>query len=323
MNSGSGKVERAKALFRDAARRAVLGLTDVEVDDLSQRVALAFDALGGVAPSLDRITAGVVLRPSAELAAVFAARLRGLIGAGDVRPLFDLPSLLDERLGILMFPVGHEKLDGGCAVIDGGAFIFVSDVDRDDALFSCAHELGHLVAMYARRVNEDGAVLDPAGGAEDSARGPFEHFADVFAAELLIPTRGLGLALRKVRALAGVTRGSIGDIELLYLSRIFGVPFIAAARRCERATLLPKGGAAKLHRYLVERFGGPEQRAEELGLPPRVKSEFAALPRSVELTIIKQAEAGRAVANQAANPAPRGRATKAAVRQRLLYGSRN
>jgi Zn-dependent peptidase ImmA (M78 family) len=319
VNSGPGKGERAGAMFRDAARRAVLGLTNAEVDDLSHRVALAFDVLGNMAPTLDRVTAGLVLRPSAELAAVLATRLRGLMGAGDIYPLFDLPSLLDERLGRLRFPVGNNKLDGGCAVIDGGAFIFVSDVDRDDVLFICAHELGHLAAMYARRVNEDGAVLDPTGDIGAGVKGPYEHFADVFASELLIPARGLGMALGKIRALAGVPGGSLGDIELLYLSRIFGVPFLAAAKRCERATLLPKGGAATMNRYLVERFDGPERRAEELGLPPRIKLEFAALPRSVERAIIKQAQDVRAAARQAA---ARGRAAKTEYKQGLLYGPR-
>lgn len=74
------------------------------------------------------------------------------------------------------------------------------------------------------------------------------------------------------------TSGSLGDIEILYLSRIFGVSFEVAARRCEDLQLLPNGGARSLYEWLVKEHGSPEKRADGLGLPVRPDIEFANVP---------------------------------------------
>jgi len=321
VNSQFGIVERAGAIFRDAARRAVVPLTTAEVDDLSQRVALSFDVRLKTPAKLKDITAQIVLRPSNDVATELAMRLRYLLGVGDVEPLFNLPSLLDAQLTVLLFPVEQNKLASGCALIDESAFIFIADGAQEEALFTCAHALGHLVAMYARRSNEDGATLDPVDDEASSGKGPYEHFADAFASELLVPRRGLGIALQQVRKLLNVPGGSLGDIELLYLSRIFGVNFLTIAKRCERATLLPKGGAATLNQFLVDKFGGPERRAEELGLPRRTRLKIAPLPQSIELAIIKQIELGKVPAKPASAPTSRKLASKAVRKQGHLYGS--
>jgi Zn-dependent peptidase ImmA (M78 family) len=225
-------------------------------------------------------------------------RLRYLLGVGDVDPLFDLPSLLDEKLNVFLFPIEQNKLAGGCALLDGSAVIFISETAQDEALFTCAHQLGHLAALSTRRSNDDGANLDPADD-DSTVKGPYEHFADAFASEFLVPARGLGVALQKVRSLLSVPGGSVGDIELLYLSRIFGVNFLTIAKRCERAKLLPKGGAVLLNQYLNDKFGGPECRAKEVGVLPRTTIEIAPLPRSVELALSEQFERGKAQVERA------------------------
>lgn len=306
MGSQTGIAERAKATFRDAAQRAVVPLTGTEVDDLVQRVLLALDARPEAAARIREITAGIVLRPSSSVASELAMRLRYLLGVGDIEPLFDLPTLLDEKLNVFLFPIEQNKLAGGSALLGERGFIFISDEAQDDALFTCAHQLGHLAALEARQSHADGAALDPAGD-ESTVKGPYEHFADAFASELLIPARGLGVALQKVRTLLKAPGGSVGDIELLYLSRIFGVNFLAIAKRCERAKLLPRGGAASLNQFLIDSFGGPERRAEELGVPPPSTIEIAPLPRSIELAISEQFERGRSQVEraQAASSRPR------------------
>lgn len=298
MNSQIGIAERAKAIFRDAARRAVVPLTGSEVDDLVQRVLLALDARPNTASRIREITVGTVLCPSSSVAAELAMRLRYLLGVGDVDPLFDLPSLLDEKLNVFLFPIEQNKLAGGCALLDGSAVIFISETAQDEALFTCAHQLGHLAALSTRRSNDDGANLDPADD-DSTVKGPYEHFADAFASEFLVPARGLGVALQKVRSLLSVPGGSVGDIELLYLSRIFGVNFLTIAKRCERAKLLPKGGAVLLNQYLNDKFGGPECRAKEVGVLPRTTIEIAPLPRSVELALSEQFERGKAQVERA------------------------
>lgn len=294
MNSKQGAEERVRAVFREAARRAVLPLEDSEMDDLTQRVLLSSDVRPGARTKLKEVTSQMHVRPSSDAAAEMAARLRCFLGAGDVDPLFDLPAHLDDRLDVLLFPVAQEKLAGGCALINGRAFIFISEANRHEALFNCAHELGHLVTHCSRQDNSDGVTLDAAGDGGYSAKGPYEHFADAFATELLIPARGLGIALQNLRRLLGVSGGSLGDIELLYLARIFGVNFLAMAKRCERARLLPKGGAAALNKFVTEEFGGAERRAEELSLPPRPSIEIAPVPRSIRLAIVEEIERNRA-----------------------------
>lgn len=294
MNSKQDAEERVRAVFREAARRAVLPLEDSEMDALAQRVLLSSDVRPGTGTKLKEVTSQMRVRPSSDAAAEMATRLRCFLGAGEVDPLFDLPAHLDDRLDVLLFPVAQEKLAGGCALINGRAFIFISEANRHEALFNCAHELGHLVTLCARQDNSDGATLDAVGDGGYSAKGPYEHFADAFATELLIPARGLGIALQNLRRLLGVSGGSLGDIELLYLARIFGVNFLAMAKRCERARLLPKGGAAALNKFVTEKFGGPERRAEELSLPPRPSIEIAPVPRSIRLAIVEEVERNRA-----------------------------
>jgi Zn-dependent peptidase ImmA (M78 family) len=299
MNSQLDTIERVRAMFRDAARRAVVPLTNIEVDDLSQRVLLSLDVLSNRAAKLKEVTSQVDLRPSNAVATQMTMRLRYLLRVGDVDPLFNLPSILDDELNVFLFPIEQNKLAGACALIDGSAFIFISDVAEDEALFTCAHGLAHLAIMFARRSSNDGAILDPAGNEAFSLKGPYEYFADAFALELLIPSRGLGIALQQVRKCLSLPTVSVGDIELLYLSRIFGVSFLAIAKRCERAQLLPKGAAASLNQFLIDKFGGPERRAEELGLPPRAIIKIPTVPRSVELAIIKRIERSKVPSEQA------------------------
>src|SRR5438874_5341515 len=112
MNSQLDITERARAMFRDASRRAVVPLTSREVDDLSQRVALALDARPDITAKLQEITSQMVFKPSNAVAAQMAMRLRYLLRAGDVEPLFNLPSLLDEQLNVLVFPVEQNKVAG-------------------------------------------------------------------------------------------------------------------------------------------------------------------------------------------------------------------
>lgn len=301
-------IARARALFRDAARRAVVPLTSGEVEDLSQKVLLALEAIPGATTKLKEISSQIVVRPSIGIARELAVRLRYYLNAGDAEPLFDLPSLLDKRLDVFLFPIEQNKLNSACAHIDDSAFIFIADSAGDETLFICAHQLGHLLTLSARRSGSDGAIIDPDND-ETTLRGPYEHFADAFATELLIPNRGLGLSFQKVRKLLGVPGGPVGDIELLYLSRIFGVNFLSVAKKCERVGLLPRGGAIALYQFLVDKFGGPEHRARDLGLPPHTTVQLAPVPRSIDRAISEQIERGTARPGHAPEGPSRGRDT--------------
>ena len=159
-------------------------------------------------------------------------------------------------------------------------------------LFTLAHELGHLVAL--RPVPEDRVVLDVASDIErlHPATLRQERFADSFATCLLLPRRGVGIALKQIRALTKAEGDALGDVELLYLARIFSVSFEVAARRCEDLGLLPPGGAFSLYAAIRRQFGSPERRADSLGLPPRGEIEFPILPPRLLDEAIKRINEG-------------------------------
>jgi Zn-dependent peptidase ImmA (M78 family) len=285
MFSNSNKfneVEAAFDTFRD--RYGIARPADV-AGDLSRTITLLSLAVTRCQFDLEQIFPKRVFKPRTSLAVEMALKVRLLIEGSDDEPLFDLSALLLERFGIPVFQVsGLAHISGGCARLSRKSCIFVAKENELDALFNCSHQLAHLLLlhMYGR----EGVSLDVSSSGLCTAKPPYEHFADVFALELLMPRRGLGIALKQIRTLLGVKCDAIGEVELLYLSRVFGVSFLAAGRRCERAKLLPPGGAAALEKFVIQNFGGPEQRASTLDLPPRVPIAVTALPKLGDLQII-------------------------------------
>lgn len=180
--------------------------------------------------------------------------------------LLDLPEALI-RLGVIIGRLETSRFEGASAVTDGYAFIFVSPRFSGRMLFTLAHELGHLIAHHKER---RAVIFDRAtqiGGRRHLTRP--ESFVDAFASVLLMPASGVGKALRTIRETLRVQSDVIGDVELLYLARFYGVSFHVAARRCEDLGLLPRGGAISLADHIRQFHGSPEKRAETLGLPGR------------------------------------------------------
>jgi Zn-dependent peptidase ImmA (M78 family) len=276
--------EEIRAVFTEAAQRMSLSIPDRDVEYLARRVSLSLHVQSS-ASKLSKLTSQMTLRPSIATAVDLASRARHLFAVGDVEPLLNLPSLLADQFNVVVFPVMQKDIAGGCAIVRGNAFIFVSNPSAIEALFTCAHELAHLFIMSAKQM-DDIVILDSAAGESPSTKNPHEHFADAFASALLIPVRGLGFAIREIRKILRISDGPIGDIELLYLSRIFGVSFLIVAKRCERAELLPKGGAMALYKFLVDKFGGPERRAEELELPPRPSVQISTFSHQTPLFLV-------------------------------------
>ena len=69
-----------------------------------------------------------------------------------------------------------------------------------------------------------------------------ERFVDAFASVLLLPQQGSPVPLRLSGRCFNVTSGEIGDIELLYLARFFGVSFDVAVRRWSNLISSRKAG---------------------------------------------------------------------------------
>lgn len=216
-------------------------------------------------------------------------------GDDHVSPLLSLPKIVVEKLGVLLFAVDTAGLDGASAYFNGVPYIFVSNRFRPRMLFTLAHEVGHILSHH--EPTQDFATYDEerAEGAElTTSRKTDESFAHAFASCLLMPSGGVGIALQKIRTVHKIREDSaVGDIEILLLSRIFGLSFAAAARRCEDLRLLPRGGARSLDDWLKKEYGSAEKRADSIGLPARPEIEFPRIPERLLASAVEQIRAGK------------------------------
>ena len=280
-------LNRAEALLRDAYRNAGVAIQHTEIAALALKIAFAEIVKHRDELKLSKITPGLVGSPTLALAASMASRVWDAMQVRDVEPLLDFPVLLSEKLGTDILLIDNEQLSGGCILIGTQAFILLPVNRQLSDLFVCAHELGHLL-LLSRRTDRDGAIVDVRHDGTHAMRSPREHFADAFAREVLVPAPALGIAIEEIRKQFNLS-GPIGDIELLYLSRVFGVSFLVIAKRCERLGLLPEGAAITLYKILVKEFGGPELRADMLQLPPRRSIDIGSVPQSVQVALQEMA----------------------------------
>lgn len=289
---GASKIGVSAAMmFRRSAPRK-MKVDQASVEKMSHTIGSSFDLLrSDEGPSWAGHFA--ISEESYETAEQCADQFRQIFCGGDyVSPIHRLPSIVVKDMEILLFLVDERHIEGASAVIDGQHFIFVSRRFPPRMLFTLGHELGHLIA---HKTDEGGfAMLDLES--EDMGfvrqRAHAEQFADAFASVLLLPSVGVGIALKKIREIARVRSDQVSDVEILYLSRIFGTSFQAAARRCEDLALLPHGGAASLYETLKRKHSSPEKRAEELGLPPRLEISFPLIPPKLLASAIEKIKAG-------------------------------
>jgi Zn-dependent peptidase ImmA (M78 family) len=294
----SHKAEGAHLLFRGASPA---GEHLVVTERLARKIGYSLDILRKPEPYQWLAVFPSLTDESYSEAEAAATRFRLLFYADDqVSPLFDLPQVLANALGVVVFVINTSEIDGASAYFEGIPFIFVSSRFPPRMLFTVAHELGHLVAN--RNEQRGFAVID--SDTNSALRGSSwttqERFAHAFASCLLMPKSSVGIVLKKVRDIASVGEAPLGDIELLYLSRIFGVSFEAAARRCEDLKLLPVGGAASLNDELKRRFGSAEKRAEAVELPPRPEIRFSQVPDHLLRAAVERVKAGELSAGKAA-----------------------
>lgn len=188
-------------------------------------------------------------------------------------PLYDLPELLVRLGGVILSRLESSRFEGASVIADGYAFIFVSPRFPGRMLFTLAHELGHLIAHHKQHRSVVFDLASQIGGIR-RYRSQSEAFVDAFASVLLMPARGVGIALRQIRKSYHINSDQIGDVEILCLARLYGVSFDAAALRCEKLGLIPKGGAVSLSEFLRRHHGSAEKRADALGLPKRPTISF-------------------------------------------------
>lgn len=277
MNEASA--EPISMLFRQTIdQRALTVASSVEI--LSSQIQ---DALV-VAKSLQKNTSWLDIFRDLEVAPDYAEGFASIFRKAfclvdDSEPLTHLPQVIEE-LGVLTLLSRDPTVEGVSAIVEGYAFILVAArTFRPRMLFTIAHELGHLVAHHDARgsgyalLDRDSDIHGISGPTDRSE----EQFADRFASCLLLPQHGVLRFLKAIREQVQAS-GPLGDIEILWLSRFYGVGFEAAARRCEQLGLLPARGARALYQRLGDDFGNPEKRAEALGLPKRQEMEIGTSP---------------------------------------------
>lgn len=294
--------EKAEFLFRKKMSAAE-GEDSFVISRLSKFISHSFDFLPAENRAPDWLRSfeirGVTYSEAENLARAFRDRF---YDGDQVGPLLSLPKIAAEKLNILLSVVPEQKVDGASAVISGQVFVFVSPRFPGRMLFTLAHEIGHCIAHH--NAEHDYAIVDSANQVGKLKRvvRDQESFADAFASCLLIPSAGLAIALRKIReATKSVPDSPVGDIHLLYLSRIFGVSFEVAARRCEQLSLLPLGGAYALYKKLKDDYGSPEKRAVAVGLPARPEIEFPRVPLRLLTAAIDRVKRGEMSVGRASN----------------------
>lgn len=260
---------RSEVLFRKM--RAKDG-SAVAARVISEQVSELLDLIGSPHESL----ALQGLRASFALPAEgLSGLVRGVLGYDDLQPALELATRASSLLGIAVCYSRDPLIEGASVVADRTSFAFIAPRSfRPRALFSLAHEIGHLIAHHIEA--EEGPILDTAEDIDQvrEPRNALERYADQFASSLLLPRHGVLRSLTSIRREIGNERGPMGDIEIVYLARYYGVSFEVAARRCESMDLIPKGSAIGLYQAVGDDHLNPERRADEIGLPARVDIEL-------------------------------------------------
>lgn len=206
-------------------------------------------------------------------------------------PLLNLPTVVVEKLQVLLFVVNEATFDGASMYVAGVPFVFVSARFVPRMLFTLAHEIGHLVAHHDP--SKAAAFVD--SNVEAIRKGEnykLERYAHAFASTLLMPAHSVGVTLKKIKSLQRSPSEHLTDLEILLLAQIFGVSFHAAARRCEDLQLIERGAAVSLAKVLSDKYGSPEKRALLAGLPPRPKVEFPRVPDSLVRVAVERIRTG-------------------------------
>ncbi|HXP69671.1 MAG TPA: ImmA/IrrE family metallo-endopeptidase [Candidatus Dormibacteraeota bacterium] len=213
------------------------------------------------------------------------------LGGDQVSPLYRLPELAVREMGVLLFLVRSNRFEGASAYVESLPFVFLAESFGPRMLFTLAHEIGHLIGHHDPQ--QSFAVVDTQTEKRTlPSKNATEFYAHAFASCLLMPGSGIGITLRKIREMQKGSDKALGDLEILLLSRIYGVSFYAAARRCEDLNLLPKGGAASLNETLKKEFGSAEKRADAANLPPRADVLFPKMPPALLKAATDKVRAG-------------------------------
>ncbi len=294
--SNSETYQSVEALFRKKPE----SLASSIIDRVSYIISNALSLLEGQLPNMSVINSFPIVENTYEevlkLSTIFRQRF---YNSDFLSPILTLPEIISNQLNCILLTVElGNQVDGASAVINGIPFILISPRFKPRMMFTLAHELGHIIAHH--RDSNNFATLDVNSFNYNQKNNGEESFAHAFASEILLPQEGVAQTLQVLRRSLKLTPDYFGEIELLYLSRIYGVSFEAAALRCENLGILPRGGAVGLYESLKKEFGGPEKRAEQLQLPGRPEIYFPKVSSNLLKPVVNKINSGKMSLGRAA-----------------------
>lgn len=236
-SDSSSNSQSVEMMFRSAVSEGGSISNDVRIK-LSHRVADPISVLSNFQVSKSSWRGAFI--KGRQFAEQNAAAFRRLFCKNDqLSPLIRLPQIVERELGLLVLVVNNSAVDGASGYLNGVPFALVAArTFQPRMLFTLAHELGHILLHHDPSM--PGVIIDEDIEAHHSSE--LEREANEFASALLMPSQSVGIALKTARGLMDNTDPELGDLEINFISRIFGVSFGAAALRCERLELLPRGG---------------------------------------------------------------------------------
>lgn len=230
-------------------------------------------------------------RNTQKSAMTLAHLMRKILDCDEIEPLYDLPTQLSLKLNFRIFPMEFEFLNYVLVFINHEIYLFIPSQNTErgtTVLDYCGEALGRCFSYSEKTMSRDYCFFDCGLKQNKIAQSKIEFFSTRFSRDLLVTETALTQALLQVKKSLNANMNNIGDIEILYLSRIFGVGFLTIAKVCEDLKLLPTGSAITLLSFLENNFGSPEVRAEKAGLPDPVQIKVPVMP----LQLIEQVSRG-------------------------------
>ena len=264
---------RSDVRFRKTPRKNPPLATEARTQEIASFLSENNLVSRSAAPS-PRFSADLQDRPSIERA---ADSIRQLICANGehLDPLPDLAARID-RAGLASSIVLHDLgIEGASTNINGkGLIVIAARTFSPRMLFTCAHELAHVVLGHTESGNW---LMDEDTIEAFDADHEEERLCNALASALLQPAEGVARFLQTVRRQFQIPQGALTATEALLVARYYGTSFFASVMRLEYLEIAPAGTAASFEHAIKANHKSPESYAEQMGLPPRVRVDMPAI----------------------------------------------
>jgi Zn-dependent peptidase ImmA (M78 family) len=203
-------------------------------------------------------------------------------------PINNLYEILESQLNINLL-IRDIGVDGASFYHNDEPFIVLKPTTPQRMQFTLAHELSHvLVDMDKLKSN---ASVDNISYNQKS-ENPEERYANSFASSLLLPREGILSTLNVFREKAKIIDVKIGDIEIIFLSQVYGVNFQVVGFRLENMGLIERGDTNTLYNYIIKNHKSIRNRSESVGLPEANMPSFNSRTSKIFKRILANIENG-------------------------------